>query len=347
MCENNNNLKKTFSTIKDLRENTNNILIDIRNKLSVLENTYKELLEFNSDEHTTGLDSLYFQNKLFELQLVNNNNIFDIINNRIYGNYYKLYKEINNYILRQQYTLDNNDIKEFIVYKDLDNDEKYDFKLIIEIYNYIIQLLNILDNELINRKNKLNKQFIHRDCGLNIENLLEDISYTTSLLQNKVDLFNSTIQNINTFHIKYLTRFYNINKFFYKQLNNDITIENKNLNIFNEENSDEENNDNENINQENISQENINQENISQENINQENINQENINQENITNENITNENITNENITNENINQENITNENIDNENSDNEKYNIYNNTTYLDNNDYLIKNKYFCNII
>ena len=327
MCENNNNLKKTFSTIKDLRENTNNILIDIRNKLNILENTYKELLEFNSDEHTTGLDSLYFQNKLFELQLVNNNNIFDIINNRIYGNYYKLYKEINNYILRQQYTLDNNDIKEFIVYKDLDNDEKYDFKLIIEIYNYIIQLLNILDNELINRKNKLNKQLIHRDCGLNIENLLEDISYTTSLLQNKVDLFNSTIQNINTFHIKYLTRFYNINKFFYKQLNNDITIENKNLNIFNEENSDEENTDNENINQENINQENINQENINQENLTNENINQENINQENIANEN--------------------SDNENSDNENSDNENYNIYNNTTYLDNNDYLIKNKYFCNII
>ena len=132
---NNNNFKKAFSIIKDLREHSSNILIDIRSKLNILENTYKELLEFNSDEHTTGLDSLYFQNKLFELQFVNNNNIFDIINNRIYGNYYKLYKEINKYILSQKYTLDNNYIKEFPIYKDLDNDEKYDFKLIIEIYN--------------------------------------------------------------------------------------------------------------------------------------------------------------------------------------------------------------------
>ena len=67
MGEINNDLKKTFSTIKDLRENSYNILITIRDKLNILENTYKELLEFNSDEHTTGLDSLYFQNKLFEI----------------------------------------------------------------------------------------------------------------------------------------------------------------------------------------------------------------------------------------------------------------------------------------
>ena len=233
MVEINNDLKKTFSKIKDLRENSQNILISIKNKLNVLENTHSELLEFNSDEQSSGLDSLYFQNKLFETQLVNNNNIFVIINNRIYGNYYKLYKTIYNYILSQKYSLNNNEVKEFPVYKDLYNDENYDFNLIIEIYNYILQLLDILDNELINRKNKLNKQLIHRDCGLNIENLLDNITYVSSLLQKKVDLFNSNIHNINNFHIKYLTRFYNSSIFFYKQLNNDINIEKKNLEIFN------------------------------------------------------------------------------------------------------------------
>ena len=234
----NNDFKKTFSIIKDLRENSNNILIDIRNKLNILETTYKELLQFNSDEYTTSLDSLYFQNKLFELQLINNNNIFVIINNRIYGNYYKLYKEIYKYILSQKYSLKDSEIKEFPVYKDLDNNENYDFKLIIEIYNYIIQLLDILDNEVIHRKNKFNKQLIHRDCGLNIENLLDSITYVSSLLEKKVDLFNSNINNINKFHIKYLTRFYKSSKFFYKQLNNDINIEKKNLQILNDSNSD-------------------------------------------------------------------------------------------------------------
>ena len=238
MGEINNDLKKTFSTIKDLRENSYNILIDIRDKLNILENTYKELLEFNSDEHTTGLDSLYFQNKLFEIQLLNNNNIFVIINNRIYGNYYKLYKEIYKYISSQNYSLKDSEIKEFPAYKDLDNDENYDFKLIIEIYNYIIQLLDILDNEVIHRKNKFNKQLIHRDCGLNIENLLDSITYVSSLLEKKVDLFNSNINNINKFHIKYLTRFYNSSKFFYKQLNNDINIEKKKLQILSDSNSD-------------------------------------------------------------------------------------------------------------
>tara|TARA_B100000035_G_C21036396_1_gene571192 strand:+ start:5368 stop:6246 length:879 start_codon:yes stop_codon:yes gene_type:complete len=238
MGEINNDLKKTFSTIKDLRENSCNILIDIRDKLNILENTYKELLEFNSDENSTGLDYLYFQNKLFEMQLVNNNNIFVIINNRIYGNYYKLYKEIYKYILSQKYSLKDSEIKEFPVYKDLDNDEKYDFKVVIEIYNYIIQLLDILDNEVIHRKNKFNKQLIHRDCGLNIENLLDSITYVSSLLEKKVDLFNSNINNINKFHIKYLTRFHNSSKFFYKQLNNDVNIEKKNLQILSDSNSD-------------------------------------------------------------------------------------------------------------
>ena len=172
-----NDLKKNFEIIKDLRENSHNILVIIKDKLHILENTYKDLLQFNSDEHTSSLDSLYFQNKLFEIQLINNNNIFTIINNRIYGNYYKLYKTIYNYILSQKYSLNNNEIKEFPVYKDLDNDNKYDFKLIIELYNHIIQLLDILDNEVISRKNKFSKQIIHRDCGLNIENLLANITY--------------------------------------------------------------------------------------------------------------------------------------------------------------------------
>ena len=138
----NNDLKKTFSIIKDLRENSYNILSELKNKLSILENIYKELLEFNNDENTNDLDSLYFQKKLYDLQIINSNNIFDIITNRIYGNYYKLYKEIHKYILLQKYNLDNSEIKEFPIYKDLDNNEKYDFDLIVCIYNYIIYLLN-------------------------------------------------------------------------------------------------------------------------------------------------------------------------------------------------------------
>lgn len=230
-------LKKEFSLIKDLRENSSNILLSIKNKLILLENTYTELLEFNSDENANSLDSLYFQNKLFEYQLKNNKNMFDLINNRIYGNYYKLYKEINKYILLQKYTLDNNEVKEFPIYKDLDNNENYDFKQVTEIYNYIIYLMNILDNELINRKNKLVKQTIHKDCGLNIDNLLDNINFKNSLLQTKVDLFNSNINNTNSFHIKYLTRFLNNSKFFYKQLSDDINIEKKNLNNISDKNN--------------------------------------------------------------------------------------------------------------
>ena len=67
----NNDLKKTFSIIKDLRENSYNILSELKNKLSILENIYKELLEFNNDENTNDLDSLYFQKKLYDLQIIN------------------------------------------------------------------------------------------------------------------------------------------------------------------------------------------------------------------------------------------------------------------------------------
>ena len=67
----NNDLKKTFSIIKDLRENSYNILSELKNKLSILENIYKELLEINNDENTNDLDSLYFQKKLYDLQIIN------------------------------------------------------------------------------------------------------------------------------------------------------------------------------------------------------------------------------------------------------------------------------------
>ena len=83
----NNDFKKSLSIIKDLREHSYNILNNLYDKMNILENTYSELLQFNSDENENSLDSLYFQNKLYALIIKNNNNIFNLINNRIYGNF--------------------------------------------------------------------------------------------------------------------------------------------------------------------------------------------------------------------------------------------------------------------
>ena len=225
-------LKNSFNDIKNLRENSINLMKSLADKIETLKVIYNQLMVSNIDETETGLDSFYFQTKLINLELENYQNTFKIIENRIYGDYYKLFKKATKFLSDNEYilTLNKNIVqqfqnKEYEVFKDLNDIHNYDFNSTCDIYNDIIQVIDILHNELLEREHKLDLQKIKKQSGLYIDNLIAKVSFNNKYINNHIYLFNENVEIFNNFHKKYLTRFLLKIKLFYGQINIDIKIE--------------------------------------------------------------------------------------------------------------------------
>ena len=229
-----NKLKINFNEIKNLRESVENLLKSLGDKINTLNTIYKELITININETQNGLDSLHFQSKLINYEIDNNYEIFNMINNHMYCNYYKLYKNIFKYL---EESICNKNItssfanKNYPVYKDLDVNNKYDFETIIEIYNTIIQILDILNNEYMSRQHKLDMENNRKKTGLNIDNLVNSLRFNNQNMKNNINLFIQYLCIFNNFHQKYLTRFSLRTKLFYGQINNDIHLEESKNNV--------------------------------------------------------------------------------------------------------------------
>ena len=221
-------LKNNFNDIKNLRESSINLMKSLGEKVETLKIIYNELITNNLNETDTGLDSFHFQTKLINLELDNYQKTFKIIDNRLYGDYYKLFKNLNKYLnenIKNKNITIQFDNKEYQVYKDLNNIQDYDFSSTSEIYNDIIQIIDILQNELLEREHKLEMQKIKQKSGLYIDTLISKVNYNNNYLRNHIELFNENAQTFNNFHKKYLTRFLLKTKLFYGQINNDIKLE--------------------------------------------------------------------------------------------------------------------------
>jgi len=221
-------LKQAYDDIIEQRNQLINFNSIIENKVNNLNSIYKELLNKNNEENSSSLDSLHFQGKLINIQLENNKYIFKIINNKIYCNYYKLYKNIYDYINiyfkdnKILYEINNNNI---IKYKDLDNEKEYDIKYTNLVYQYILKCLTFISYQIKTLNIEIEKLLSKSLAGLNIDNYLNKIQYQKEIINNNLDLFSKTLKNFNKLHLKYLLTFFKSVKLFYQQINNDINCE--------------------------------------------------------------------------------------------------------------------------
>jgi hypothetical protein len=191
-----------------------------------------------------GLDSFHFQNKLIDLEYDDMKRIFLFISNRMYCEYFKLYKLICSYIIQNitdKKILDIIKGNNFAVYKDLEPFKDYKFETTMEIHENILILLNSIVGIINNKENELslhkNKQLI----GLNINNFVSSFNYEITLMKEKINLFLSYIDFFHKLHSKYLKRFNNKIQMILNHINTDIhfdeNIENSNENKINVENN--------------------------------------------------------------------------------------------------------------
>ena len=219
-----------FDIIQTLRSEINSIFSDIDNKLKMLNAVHTELVKTHVDSnYRFGLDSFHFQNRLIQLENDNMKTIFLYIDNRIYCEYYKLYRIICEYV-----TADLNDksfadklaslYKKFPIYKDLEPTKVYDFNITYEINSSINQIIIELQSYNLLKKNELENEQKKASSGINIHSLIHEQVYRISLMEEKINMFLRYLDTFHTHHTNYLTRLMSKLKLMNQIVNEDISL---------------------------------------------------------------------------------------------------------------------------
>jgi len=183
-------LKRHFLTIKDIREKIIDIFTILEKHLLNLKKIYSEFVENNRQNlFVFGLDSFQFQSKLIDIEYEDMKRLFLAINNRMYCEYYKLYKIIAEYVkenINDKKTQDLIKITNiFPIYKDLEPYKQYNFEIIQDIHENIILLLYEINEFIINKQNELQTHKRKQDTGLNIHNFVSTFNYNIIIIKEK------------------------------------------------------------------------------------------------------------------------------------------------------------------
>ena len=223
-------LKKNFLTIKDIRGKVTNIFTILESHLLNLKKIYSEFVENNRQNlFVFGLDSFQFQSKFIDIEYEDMKRLFLAINNRMYCEYYKLYKIIAEYVKENIHDKKTQDLIKitniFPVYKDLEPYKQYKFEMIQEIHENIILLLYEINEFIMNKESELQTHKKKQDIGLNINNFVTTFNYNIIMIKEKGILFISYIEFFHNLHTKYLQRFAMKMELMFNQVTHDIRFE--------------------------------------------------------------------------------------------------------------------------
>jgi hypothetical protein len=223
------NLKTEFNNISLVRSKIINVFESLKNKSDKLKLLYADFIkQSNSQLFVFGLDSFHFQSKLIDLEYDDMKRIFLFVNNRMYCEYFKLYKLICCYVIENvtdKKILEILKGNNFPVYKDLEPFKDYKFEITLEIHENILVLLNSILSIINNRENELSIHKSKQLIGLNIDNFVNSFNYEIVLMKEKVNLFLSYIEFFHKLHAKYLKRFSNKIQLMSNHINSDIQFD--------------------------------------------------------------------------------------------------------------------------
>ena len=223
-------LKSTFGEIVDAKENNAHILKQLETRIQHIKKIYSDFIQANREQlFVFTLDSFHFQGKLVDLELEDMNRMFLSITNRMYCDYYKLFKIIVEYVKEN---IPDKKLTELIrvhdnypVYKDLEPFKQYEFQQIQSLHEILLVILSYLHTFITNKEHDLKGYQNKNQIGLHIDSFVNTFSFNTFVMNQKAMLFVTYIEFFHKSHQKYLKRFTMKLNLMLSQLNNDIKID--------------------------------------------------------------------------------------------------------------------------
>jgi len=225
-----NELKVTFDKIVELKSDNEKKIVVLESKTKHLKDIYNEFIKHNNELLCVfSLDSLHFQSKIIDVEYDDMKRLFSCILNRMYCEFFKLYKIITEYI---RTNINDKKIRELLnihkqypVYKDLEPFKVYDFDTIESIHSVILELLHSLIGLYLSKEDELKKYQNKNKFGFNIDNFVNTIVFNNTMLREKIRLFVNYLYFFHKLQIKYLTRYIHKVELVISQLDNDIDFE--------------------------------------------------------------------------------------------------------------------------
>ena len=224
-----NDLKKEFTLLVIIKNDINELLNSLMIRVKKLKDVYSEIIRSNlSSNSIFGLDSFKFQSRLMDTENEDLCRLYKMISNKMYCEYYKLYKMIIQYIdnvfkdTKLAYLSKSNN---FPIYKDLEPYKEYDFIIIQNIHETILTMLLGIYDLVLNNKEELKLLKNKKDYGLSIDNYINTFQYDIDKIINQIKLFCEYITFFHKTQLKYLKRIHTKMRFFSDQINNDIKFD--------------------------------------------------------------------------------------------------------------------------
>jgi hypothetical protein len=226
-------LKNDFNAIIDFKENNISSLQLLGSRIKKIKEIYADFINANRDNlFVFTLDSFHFQGKLIDIEYEDVMRLFYAITNRMYCDYYKLFKIIIEYVncyvpdKKLSELIKVND--HFPVYKDLEPFKQYDFHHIQSLHEVIIVILTYLNTFIINKEHDLKVYQTKNKIGLNIDSFVNTFNFNNTVMKEKTTLFITYIEFFHKLHTKYMKRFTMKLQLMMSQINNDIKLDNPN-----------------------------------------------------------------------------------------------------------------------
>jgi len=226
-------LKNNFNIILNMRKEIYTNFENLELKILKLKDIYFNLHKANNDNnYTFGLDSLFFQRRLIDVEVKHMKQFNLLLNNRIYCEYYKLFKIISTYVkknYREQKLLDILNVENNIgVYKDLEPFKEYDYEKIVNLHELLLSIINELSNYYLSKELKYKNYQVSNEAGLNLNNFVNTYKFDLIMIKENIDLYTNYLEYFHTNQIKNLKRFLTKLNILHSQIIHDIKFESKN-----------------------------------------------------------------------------------------------------------------------
>ena len=222
-------LKINFNNLINIRNNVKVVFDILQMRINQLKQFYSDFIKNNKNKlFIFGLDSFHFQSKLIDIEYDDMKRLFLAINNRMYCEYFKLYKIIIEYVyenIRDKKITEIIKLNNFPVYKDLEPYKEYNIELISEIHENILIVINSILSNFNIRENELASHKSKKDIGLNIDNFITSFNYELIVMREKISMFLTYTEFFHQLHIKHLKRFSNKIELLYLHISNDIKFD--------------------------------------------------------------------------------------------------------------------------
>lgn len=227
-------VKSIFENVKEMRCEINILFEGVDTKIKKLQDMYTEFINYTMTIKTTdvksfifSLDSFYFQSRLLkkEYNYLTDYNLTII--NRMYGEYYKLFKLMTEYVDQNFDDKLNETLKKnnYPKYDDLDDSKQYSFDIIIQLNEDIVTIINFLTGIKNEKELSLKTYTTNQNYGLNVNNFVSTYNYEIVVLNEHINLYEKYLEFFYSVHSKLFKRLITKISLLEAQLNTDVKFE--------------------------------------------------------------------------------------------------------------------------